>query len=391
MQAAPRKKAVALNRVDDLRENGRGSIKPSDSVGSQNPLSEFQKRESSMSTRVSVPTAVHRARVVRTLTVVLLAAGNRLPAADPPGFAREPVVVEYELDPSWPQRPEDVAAFGWVSGMDLDAQGNIWLFNKGPDPVQVYAPDGRFVRTWGKDQFVDPHQLRIDHEGNIWVADFGLHVVAKYTPDGDLLQTLGIRGEAGQDERHFNRPTDMAVTHQGDVFVTDGYGNRRIVHFDKHGQFVNTWGAYGSKPGEFVLPHAIVLDSRGRLFVADRNSGRIQIFSQAGEFLDQWDNLVMPWGLFFDARDELWVCGSSPHWWLKDGQYPEFKDQVFMRFGTDGRMRQLYTLPLGVEGNVQPGETRGVHCLAVDKAGNVYLGDIYGERAQKFVPLTKRP
>jgi sugar lactone lactonase YvrE len=275
--------------------------------------------------------------------------------------------------------------------MAIDEQENIWLFNKGDDPVQVYTPAGEFVRTWGKGHFQEPHHIRLDHEGHVWVADFGLHVVEKYTPEGKLLQTLGIKGQAGEDERHFNRPTDMVITPAGDIFVTDGYGNRRIVHFDKDGQFVNAWGTYGSKPGEFVLPHAIVVDSKGRLYVADRNSGRIEVFDQDGNFLDQWDNVVMPWGLFITAEDELWVCGSSPHWWMKDAAYIEFKDQIFMRFSTDGRVRQLFTLPLGAEGNVQPGETRGVHCMVVDSKGNVYLGDIYGERAQKFVLVTRRP
>lgn len=89
------------------------------------------------------------------------------------------------------------------------------------------------MRTWGKNLFKDPHQLRIDQEGNIWVADFGLHIVQKFTTEGKLLQTLGVRGKSGEDETHFNMPTDMAITPTGEIFVSDGYGNRRIVHFDK--------------------------------------------------------------------------------------------------------------------------------------------------------------
>ena len=325
------------------------------------------------------------------LIAAVFAACSSATAADNPGYPKEPIVIDYEVDPSWPKRPESVAVTGWVSGMALDEQDNVWLFNRGIDPVQVYTPEGELVRTWGKGQFQDPHHIRIDHEGNVWVADFGHQVIQKHTRQGDLLMTLGIKGEAGEDERHFNRPTDMAITPAGDIFVTDGYGNRRIVHFDKNGQFLNAWGTYGSKPGEFVLPHAIVVDSRGRLYVADRNSGRIEIFDQEGKFLEQWDNLLMPWGMSIAKNDDLWVCGSSPHWWMKDAQYIEFKDQLFMRLGTDGRVRQLFTLPLGKEGSVQHGETRGVHCIVRDSKGNVYVGDIYGERAQKFVPVTRNP
>ncbi|MEX2287683.1 MAG: peptidyl-alpha-hydroxyglycine alpha-amidating lyase family protein [Planctomycetaceae bacterium] len=318
--------------------------------------------------------------------------------ADSPNHATEQNLVEYDHDPGWPKRPENVKPWGWVSGIAVDAQNQVWLFNKGPDPVQVYAADGTFVRTWGKDKFLEPHQLRIDREGNVWVADFGLHVVQKYTPEGKLLQELGVRGESGEDNLHFNKPTDMAITKSGDIFVTDGYGNRRIVHFDKDGHFVKAWGTFGSKPGEFVLPHAIHLDSQELLYVCDRNSGRIQVFDQQGKFRDQWENIIMPWGITINARDEVWICGSSPHWWFrlpkyKDIQngYPEYKDQLLMRFSTDGRLRQVWGLPLGADKNVQPGETRGVHCIAQDSKGNLYVGDIYGERAQKFVPVSSPP
>ncbi|MDC0937180.1 peptidyl-alpha-hydroxyglycine alpha-amidating lyase family protein, partial [Pirellulales bacterium] len=239
-----------------------------------------------------------------------------------PGFALQPTIVEYDVDPKWPQRPDHVSGTGWVSGLAVDDQDQVWLFRKGPDPVQVYTTDGTLVRTWGKGMFLQPHHLRIDHQGNVWVADFGLHIVQKFTPEGELLQTIGVRGEAGEDQTHFNMPTDMAIAPNGDIFVTDGYGNRRVVHFDKHGTFIKAWGGSGSAAGQFVLPHAIVLGDDGKLYVADRNSGRIQIFDQDGKFIDQWSQIIMPWGLSIKG-DNLWVCGSSPHWWLRDGKYPE--------------------------------------------------------------------
>lgn len=347
-------------------------------------------------------------RVLRFIFVVLICGGLLVYGlitrqssvfAQNPSFAEQPVIVEYDVDPAWPEYPEDVSRKGWVSGLAIDAKDQVWFLKKGPDPVQVYTADGNFISTWGRDRFVNPHQLRIDHEGNIWVADFGLHVVQKFTPEGKLLQTLGVRGEKGEDETHFNMPTDMAITKSGEIFVTDGYGNRRIVHFDADGNFVKAWGEYGSKPGQFVLPHAIVVDSQGKLYVADRNSGRIQVFDQDGQFLDQWSQLLMPWGLSITDGDDLWVCGSSPHWWKRHEEYPEYKDQLFMRFASDGRVRQVWTIPLGDIGSdknhpdvsrLKPGEAVGVHCIAQDSLGNVYVGDIYGERAQKFVPVTKR-
>lgn len=320
-------------------------------------------------------------------------------SAQNPGYAKQPTIMEFDVDPDWPQRPDSVSAAGWVSGLAVDDKDQVWIFKKGADPVQVYTADGNFVRTWGKNQFKDPHQLRIDSEGNVWVADFGLHIVQKYTPEGKLLLTLGERGKSGEDETHFNMPTDMAITPEGDIFVSDGYGNRRIVHFDKEGKFVKTWGQYGSAPGQFVLPHAIVLDSKGRLYVADRNSGRIEVFNQQGDLLDQWANVLMPWGLSITSEDDLWVCGSSPHWWLRNGKYPEYKDQLFVRFSPDGRVQQIWTIPLGDIGpdkekpdfsRLKPGEAVGVHCIGQDSKGNLYVGDIYGARAQKFVPIQDR-
>jgi hypothetical protein len=174
--------------------------------------------------------------------------GNRTASRD------DPVVVEYDVVPEWPKRPEHVSGKGWVSGIAVDAQDQVWFFRKGPDPVQVYTAEGEFVRTWGRDLFVNPHQMRIDHEGNVWVADFGLHVVQKYSPNGKELLTIGIRGEKGEDDRHFNMPTDMVVTRSGDIFVTDGYGNRRIVHFKADGTFVKTFGAAGPEPGKSSCP-----------------------------------------------------------------------------------------------------------------------------------------
>lgn len=311
----------------------------------------------------------------------------------------DPVVTEYDVDPSWPKRPDHVSGQGWVSGLAVDKHDQVWFFRKGPDPVQVYTAEGDFVRTWGSGLFENPHHLRIDPEGNVWVAVFGMHVVQKFTPEGKLLMMLGVRGEAGDDAAHFNMPTDMAVTPNGDIFVTDGYGNRRVVHFDKDGNFIKTFGTEGPKPGEFVLPHAIVVDSSGVLYIADRNSGRIQLFNQDGTFIDQWSNVLMPWGLSITPDDELWVCGSTPHWWFRHEVYPEYKDQILMRFATSGRVLQTWALPLGDIGDnkdmpdtsrLKPGETVGAHCIAQDSKGNLYVGDIYGERAQKFVPISKR-
>lgn len=302
-----------------------------------------------------------------------------------PNYPPVPTVIEYVVDPDWRQRPDHLGPRGHVPSVAVDAEDQIWCLERTDVPVQVYSPEGRLVRSWGKGEITGPHSLRFDHQGNVWISDFINHVVKKFTPEGQLLLTLGTPGKPGEDDQHFNRPTDMAITPEGDVFVTDGYGNRRVVHFDRHGRFVKAWGSYGAEPDQFTLPHQIVVDSRGVLYVGDRNSGRIQLFDQQGRFLDQWTNLIMPWGLWISPQDELWVCGSSPQWWRKDGQYPPPKDQIFMRFSTDGRVQQLWTVPLGEDGQEQPGECNWLHCVAVDSQGNLYAGDILGRRLQKFI------
>jgi len=275
-----------------------------------------------------------------------------------------------------------------LAGIAISPSGQVWTFNRGRIPVQVYTANGKLVRTWGEGQFQEPHQIRIDRKGNVWLVDSGLHVVREFTPEGTLLLTLGTKGEPGEDSTHFNRPTDVAVTDRGDVFVADGYGNNRIVHYDDQGHFVKTWGALGVGQGMFSIPHSIAVDSTGRLYVADRNNARVQVFNQAGQFLAEWRNLMVPWHIVVTENDEVTVCGSSPMRWPKlalpgliVGIPP--KDQIVMVFTPDGRVKRLWTFPKGQ----RLGELDWVHALAVDRVGNLYLGDIQGRRAQKFLRL----
>jgi DNA-binding beta-propeller fold protein YncE len=309
-------------------------------------------------------------------------------ASLPAGESKYPHVSlasTYEVDASWPSKPKDFH-WGAVSGIAVDASDNVYVFTRAEPPVQVYDPKGKYLRGWGQGMIKSAHHIKIDHEGNVWISDIGNHVVQKYTPEGKLLLTLGTLGKAGRDKTHFNKPTDMAVTPSGEIFVSDGYGNARIVHFDKEGKYIKEWGELGHKPGQFSIPHAIALDSKGRLYVADRNNVRVQVFNQEGKFLEQWTDLVTPWGFCVTKKDEIWVCGSSPMRWRKEdntlGCPP--KDQLFLKFNTEGKLLRLVTVPKGIDGLERPGELNWVHAIAVDSKGNLYAGDIIGKRAQKF-------
>lgn len=320
-------------------------------------------------------------------TVLGLGVGIRQQShAEEPQGRRLNLATGYMVDPRWPQRLDGFVQEA-VPGIAIDAQDRIYVYTRGKPPVQVYDAEGNFLRAWGEGAIESAHHIKIDQEGHVWTSDIGDHVVRKFTSEGKLLLTLGTPGSAGRDESHFNGPTDMAITGGGEVFVSDGYGNSRIVHFDGHGRYVNEWGQEGSGPGEFNIPHAIATDSRGRLYVADRSNARVQVFDQAGTLLDEWRNLLVPWGLCVTKTDEIWVCGSSPMQWRPEdndlGCPP--KDQVFMKFNTEGKLLQLWTVPKGADGSEMPGECNWVHSIAVDSQGNLYVGDIMGKRAQKFV------
>jgi sugar lactone lactonase YvrE len=320
--------------------------------------------------------------------LALLAAPLAHPQEKDPKYPHVNVATVWTVDAKWPQRPADMA-WGHVPGIAVDKDDQVYVFTRAEPPVQVYDASGKLLRTWGKG-IKSAHHIKIDQGGNVWIADVGNHVVEKYTPEGKLLLTIGIKGEAGRDQSHLNMPCDMAIGPNGDVYVADGYGNARVIVFDKGGKFLREWGELGAGPSQFSIVHAIALDSKGRLYVADRNNVRIQVFSTDGKYLEEWRNLIVPWGFHVTKDDELWVCGSSPMQWRKDdgalGCPP--KDQIFMKFNPQGKLLHLFTLPKGLDGLERPGEVNWVHCIAMDSRGNMYLGDIIGKRAQKFVLKT---
>lgn len=319
-----------------------------------------------------------------------------LPGKMPP-YPRADLAVTYEVDPNWPR---DRLALAWaaVPGVAVDSEDNVYVFVRANPPVRVYDRDGRLLRTWGEGHLHTAHHLKIDAHGDIWAADIGLHVIRKFSPAGELLQTLGTPGVPGEDSRHLDQPTDMAVADDGQVFVADGYGNNRIVHFDAQGKFVKAWGSLGTGPDQFSLPHAVVLDSRQRLYVADRNNVRVQVFDPTGRLLESWQNVLVPWGFWRtyraaarpgdEADERIWICGSSPMGWRATDEVlgcPP-KDQVFMCFTPQRRLVAQWGVPMGAGPDSPPGQLDWVHCLAVDSRGAIYAGDVMGQRIQKFVP-----
>lgn len=323
------------------------------------------------------------------LTMIQAGAVIHLQAACGGGYPKIDLAVGYEVDPDWPNRPEGIA-WRYMTGVAVDSQDRVWTLNAVDPPVQVYDSDGNFIKSWGSGMFKNPHFIRVDSEGHVWCADYGNHTVRKFTEEGELLLTLGTPDMPGRDEDHLNRPTDAAITPEGDVFITDGYGNNRVVHFDREGNFVKSWGELGVGPGNLSQPHSIAVDSKGRLYVGERNNCRIQIFDQQGKSLGQWLDLINPWGIWITPADEIYVCGSSPARWTEKwgnlGNPPT--NQLLLRLDVEGRVHQIWTFPLAREGEMIPGHLDWAHGLAVDSKGNLYIGDVAdnspAHRVQKF-------
>jgi DNA-binding beta-propeller fold protein YncE len=309
-----------------------------------------------------------------------------------PPYPKIDNTVGYKVDASWPKERVPGGEWAAMSSVAVGPDGNVWTFNRGKIPVQVFTPDGKLMKYWGQDGlFKNPHTIRFDRAGNLWIVDRDLHTVRHFTLDGKVLLTVGTPGEPGEDQTHMNQPNDVAIAANGDLYVSDGYGNNRVVVFDKNGKFVRAWGKLGTAQGEFSQPHSIALDSKGRVYVADRNNVRIQVFDAKGKFLTEWKNIITPWALEITKDDEIWVCGSSPMLWSEVGPTQAAlatppKDQVVMKLDSEGRLKQMWVIPKGENGKEKPGDLNWVHSMSVGPDGSLYFGDVQGKRAQKFVP-----
>ncbi len=325
-------------------------------------------------------------RLVSVLLLLALSNCSWAPAAQ----GADTAAPRYVFDKDWPKKPP---GHKWtpVPSLSMDSKDNIYLFTRNEPTVQVYRPDGTFVRGFNTENQLGAHRIQIGPKGNVWITDCARQVVEKYSPEGKRLLTLGEPDVVGDDESHFKGPTGMAVIPSGDIFVSDGYGNSRIVHFDKNGKFVKQWGSKGKEPGQFDVVHAIVADSKNRLYVADRANQRIQVFDTDGKVLDVWDNLLAPWGFHITEKDELWVCGASI---VKEKQGDQPKDlpppdQLVMKLNSDGKVLVRVSLPKTENPSAKPGEVNQIHGIAVDSQGNLYLGGILAYPPRKFSPRTQ--
>jgi len=264
---------------------------------------------------------------------------------------------------SWGQLPAGLA-WGGASQVSTTPEGQIVVFRRAVPSFFVLNPDGTFVKSWGETPYRLAHGIRIDKDGFIWASDNSDNLIQKFSPDGKLVMTLGKKGMAGDNmsQDAFDGPADVFVAPSGDIFVADGYRNSRVVQFSKDGKFIKIiGGTKGSEPGQFNLPHALVIDSKGRLIVADAENSRIQVFDQSGKFLEQWTNFpAKPRGaLYITADDTLYVSHV---------------DAEAITIMKDGKV--LDTVK-GVGGRP--------HGMTLDKQGNIYITSPLNMAVKKIV------
>jgi DNA-binding beta-propeller fold protein YncE len=288
--------------------------------------------------------------------------------------------------------------WGSSSGIDIDPDGkSVWVAErcgantcagKTAPVVLKFDENGKLVKSFGAGMFVFPHGMFVEKSGNVWVTDGQGrdgkgHQVFKFSPEGKVLLTLGKAGVAGDGPDEFNQPSDVIVGANGDIFVADGHGpktNARIVKFSKDGKFIKTWGKKGTAPGDFDTPHALALDSKGRLFVADRANNRIQIFDQDGNFIDQLTQFGRPSGLYIDAHDTLYVTDSESTDRDGYGHNPGWKRGIRIGSLKDGKVTAFIPDP-----SPGAGATSAAEGVAVDRAGHIYGAEVESKSVKRYV------
>ena len=283
----------------------------------------------------------------------------------------------YEQVEDWEKLPE-----GWVLGQTAivtDSQDRVYLFNRSDHPLIVLDRDGKFLNSWGEGDLPDAHGMFIDADDNLYMPVKNSHVVLKYTPDGNLLMTMGdwdnpsdtgwtgnVNDPAKQAAGPFNRPSDIALDASGDLYISDGYGNSRVHKFTSDGKLLFSWGEPGKTgPGEFHVPHGVWVHTDGRVFVADRENNRIQIFDAEGKYLDEWGGLARPCDIYIDEDEILYV--------------PEL-DGFMSILSIEGDIIASWGSPLDA------GWGNGAHAVWRDSHGDLYVNqNVEGHRLVKYI------
>ena len=282
--------------------------------------------------------------------------------------------LSYEVSgEDWGNLPE-----GWTykeaTAVAVDSKDNVYVFNRGTQPMVVFDRDGNFLRAWGGDTFTLAHGVSVGPDDSIYCADSGDHTVRKMSPEGEVLLTLGTKDEPAppMSGRPLCRPTHLAVDRRnGDLFVSDGYSNARVHHYTPDGELVGSWGESGTGPGQMNIVHNIAIDDEGWIYVADRENRRIQVFDTEGNLEAQWANLSRAATVCVDHQGLVYV-----------GEY--YAGIGSNVLGTDLGPRVTI---FDTQGNVQaklgrksygdqPGRFYAPHGISVDSRGDIYVAEV---------------
>ena len=275
---------------------------------------------------------------------------------------------QYTVQENWWTLPEGWE-FGWVPAVTVDSQDRVYVYSRSEHPMVVFDREGNFINAWGDDILKDAHGIFIDADDNIYCTERDTHVIRKFTTEGELLMTLGTPDEPGAEGEPFNKPTDFALGPDGEMYISDGYGNARIHKYSPDGELIKSWGQPGTGPGEFDLPHCVRVDPRNRLMVADRENNRIQFFTLDGEYIEEWGDLLQPDTIYIDEEDIVYIAelGLRISIMTLDGE-------VISQWGSE-------------LGSTVPGEfLSGPHGIWLDSHGDLYVGEVQADaRLQKFI------
>jgi sugar lactone lactonase YvrE len=331
---------------------------------------------------------------IRILALVF--AGLLTVAAQVPVSPRNDLPQPYRTTRDWGQLPPGVK-WAAVTAVEPAPDGSIYVIhrcfanscaNRAEAPILKYDATGKLTASWGEKMFIFPHGATVDRDGNLWVTDArgdaGIgHQAIKFDPNGKVLMTLGQKGVSGSTTNLFDQPTDVVIAPNGDIFVTDSHRNgknNRVVKFTKDGKFIKEWGKKGSGRGEMSEPHTIAMDSRGRLFVGDRENNRIVIFDQDGNLLDEWRQFGRPSGIFITANDTIYVADSESGPDTGARELPGIKKGIRIGSARDGSVTAFIE---DMESTTP--DHSGAEGVGVDAQGNVYGAVVRRQMLERHV------
>jgi len=282
---------------------------------------------------------------------------------------------QYQITNDWPKVPPGMQ---WreVGSVAVDDKDQVYVFNRGPHPMMVFDREGNFLRSWGEGLFPRPHGAHFAPDGMLYLTDDGNHTVRKCTLHGKVLMVLGIPGKPApyMSQEPFHRCTHTALSPEGDLYVSDGYGNACIHKFSADGKLIFSWGSPGTGPGEFNIPHNICCDADGWVYVADRESHRVQVFDGNGKFETQWNNLHRPSGIFMPpGKCPICYIGECGPVMAVNREVPNLGPRISI-VDNDG---QLLARIGDISGaGYEPGQFISPHGIAVDSRGDVYVAEV---------------